>query len=296
MVSIHSLSPDLMDYLITFMIKDMVSSLQFGRTCKYFHNKIYQKEKWQSLDFYDLDTEHFYSVVPYIGHHIISLKLGSISTTLRQLKYLKSLRTLIIKYIPDETTISFWEKLSLCCPQLTSIEIHSPLENGIEVITFILTRGFPNMKHLIIAYQENYLHTQYIPETIHRVIELLEDDLRPSNNCSSEKIFQSWVTLQYLYRKIGDLNSSERIIQLYGPHYRKLDGLKSMTDRVMKTCSRPEDRDTCYFWHHCYTCKLDKFYGLCGYCVDAACHKGHKTAFKYISTSAYCDCKCQHPT
>jgi len=139
---------------------------------------------------------------------------------------------------------------------------------------------------------DNYLHTQYIPQTIHRVIELFEQDLKVVTN--EEQIFQSWVTLQYLYRKIGDISSSEKIINLYGSKYPNLDRLRYMTERVMKSCSRPDDRDTCYFWHQCYTCKLMGFYGLCGYCVGSECHKGHKTAFKYISSGAYCDCPHQN--
>jgi len=199
-------------------------------------------------------------------------------------KYCKSIQTLIIKNIPCAPR--FWLSLSSECPEITTIEILNNQTDALKIAPVILSK-FPKIDHLIIALNKNYLHTQWNPNTIHRVIELLENNL----NSPDVDIFQSWITLQYLYRKVGDPDSAERIIQKYGADYHSLGNLKFMTDRVLSgICTRPKDTTTCYFWNHCWTCKLVGFNGLCGYCANGTCHKGHKTMFKYISSGAYCDC------
>lgn len=43
------------------------------------------------------------------------------------------------------------------------------------------------------------------------------------------------------------------------------------------------------WWAFCFDCDLFGFRGICGGCAQS-CHKGHRVAYKYFSTEAYCDC------
>lgn len=104
---------------------------------------------------------------------------------------------------------------------------------------------------------------------------------------------QKWITLQYLYRKLGDNVSAERIINHYGSEYKRLQELENITKKILsgKCTGLTEEADTCFYWNMCLTCDLTGRYGICGYCM-MNCHKNHITFFeKVITSKSYCDCK-----
>jgi len=291
------LSQDIQDHFIAFIQDDLKTCLRLGLTCKNLYERIFKPEKWETLDFYDLDVEFFNELAPVIGQYCQYLRLGYIPDDLGKqmilnisLQHCKSLRTLIFKHL--KSTNQFWSiELPTKLLNLSSVEIHSPPHSNALDVAPVILGSFPKVDHLIISLNSNYLHTQYRPETIRRVIQFLEEKLSTITPENHELAFQSWVTLQYLYRKLGDEESAGRVIQQWGPTYPRIDRLKFMTDRVLSgKCTRPDDTDTCFFWNHCFTCKLTGWSGLCGACATGGCHAGHKTMFKYISTGAYCDC------
>jgi len=290
---------DLLTHFISQLHTDKKTLIRFGLTCRYLQEMILIKEKWYSLDYSQIqDLEEFYNISPFIGKFIETLELGTIkfteSVALQSvLRYCTGLQTLIFTNI--SCSEKFFPDVVKSCPNLTAIEVHEPQSEFLRTAATLLVK-FSQINHLILAYENNYLHTQYIPETIHRVIYLLEKRLKglaqnTEHDYYNDKTLQAWITLQYLYRRINDIPNANRIIVENGNKFVKLEKLQKMTDRILSgLCSRPKDTDTCYYWYHCYTCGLDGFSGLCGYCANGKCHKGHRTMFKYISLGAYCDC------
>eukprot|EP01124_Arcella_intermedia_P027581 TRINITY_DN5432_c0_g1_i2.p1 TRINITY_DN5432_c0_g1~~TRINITY_DN5432_c0_g1_i2.p1 ORF type:complete len:329 (+),score=62.31 TRINITY_DN5432_c0_g1_i2:20-1006(+) len=283
-----------------------VDLINFGYTNHYYHSLIFTLEKkWGELDFKSNEgwNEEFF--LKNVGKFAHTIKLGSLSpekvSKIWPLlgHFCPQLDLLIIKTIKSPTSNHFLD-LSKHCPNLTGLEVHEDMDD-IGDISFLFDK-FPKLTHLILHRSNNFLHTQWDPRTLRAVLPLLEDQFRSSlhDDLKREELFQSWITLQFLYKKLKDPKSAERVVGEYKASGRPRPGVVEdvlkMDERILSLrCSRPLDRNTCYYWNLCFTCGLHGFSGLCAHCVEH-CHKGHKTVFKYISSGAYCDCTHQHPT
>eukprot|EP01124_Arcella_intermedia_P017284 TRINITY_DN24056_c0_g1_i1.p1 TRINITY_DN24056_c0_g1~~TRINITY_DN24056_c0_g1_i1.p1 ORF type:complete len:299 (-),score=75.15 TRINITY_DN24056_c0_g1_i1:38-934(-) len=290
----EGLALDAQKLILSFL--DDVDLIHFGFTNHYYYSLVFTLEKnWSTLNFNNEGLNEEF-LLKNVGKYAHTIKFGTLSlqkvTNLLPLlgHFCSQLDLLIIKSLNCSST-DFISKLLEHCPNISGLEVH---HSEFMLNTPLLFHSFPKLSHLIIQQNENFIHTQSNPNTIKAVIPLLEallkyakEETQGQNESSKvEKLYQACITLQYLYKKLNDPKSSERVIAEY-----KASGSPLVMENVLKMderlfsqkCSRPLDQVTCFYWYWCFTCGLVNFSGLCAHCVEH-CHKGHKTVFEYISS------------
>jgi len=285
--------------------------LNVAQVCKSLNDTVWRLNTlWSTVDIsYGVSEELLKVIVVKFGEYIHTLYISDtilhennsssieISTLNKAITMCTNIQRLIITHI-DYGIFDFWTPISQKCPKLSWIEVHSCTNSSIHItIAKFLLNMYPNLEHLTLEYEENFLHTQRTTEGIKSVINLLEKEFKRADLLPS-KWNQYWKTLQFLYKKIGDTKSAEMVLdkaKAGGINDTRIKSLQEMDDRLLSDkCSRPLDVNTCYYWNLCFTCGLIGFSGLCARCVNT-CHKGHQTIFKYVSSGAYCDCSTHTP-
>eukprot|EP01124_Arcella_intermedia_P027155 TRINITY_DN5259_c0_g1_i1.p1 TRINITY_DN5259_c0_g1~~TRINITY_DN5259_c0_g1_i1.p1 ORF type:complete len:316 (+),score=79.13 TRINITY_DN5259_c0_g1_i1:7-954(+) len=273
--------------------------IHFGFTNHYYHSLIFTLEKkWNTLN---LNTKGLNEkfLLQNVGKFAHTIKFGALppQKVARMMPLLghfcSQLDLLIIKSLHCPIA-DFISKLQEHCPNISGLEIH---HSGLEVNfhhehIHLLFQSFPKLNHIIIQQNDNFIHTQSNPRTIQAVIPLLEDLKNSKPN--REDLYQACITLQFLYKKLKDPKSAERVVAEYQEsgfcRPSLMESVLEMDERLLSlNCSRPLDQETCFYWNWCFTCGLVNFSGLCAHCVEH-CHKGHKTVFEYIGAGAFCDC------
>jgi len=290
--------------LVVFRFLPSSNLVSVAKVCKHLRDTVCKSNTlWSTVDLSDgTDEELLKAIVINFGKHIHTLYISDteninkscieISQLNKAITMCTALQRLIITHI-NYGKFDFWTPITEKCPNLSWIEVRSCNDsNSHIVIANFLLQKYPNIEHLTLVYMDNFLHTQRTLEGIKSVITLIEKEFEHEAPGSSKWV-QFWITLQFLYKKIGDKISAKIVLDKALAHYTyNYDAkiLLEMDERLLSgKCSRPLDTRTCYYWNLCFTCGLNGFSGLCAHCANT-CHKGHRTIFKYVSSGAYCDC------